>query len=174
MSTNLLAVLILATTASVVIAIFLVLWRARTSGRDSWIAVASGSVLAAWATVTALLARGGFAWSRLRSCVSLGRDARNASARSGHKPLTSCVRSSSNAVNHQLTNHFLSTTALRLSRASACGTSWRSTVRRRGRRCRRWRRSGCTLTACATVRPYTCSDRASTSSRSASGLATPV
>ena len=60
MSTNLLAVLILATTASVVIAIFLVLWRARTSGRDSWIAVASGTVLAAWATVTALLARRGF------------------------------------------------------------------------------------------------------------------
>jgi hypothetical protein len=90
------------------------------------------------------------------------------------KPLTSCVRSSPNAVNHQLTNHFLSTTAVGLSRASACGTSWRSTVRGRGKRCRRWRRSGCTLTACATVRPYTCSGQVSTSSQSASGLATPA
>ena len=39
---------------------------------------------------------------------------------------------------------------------------------------RRWRRSGCTPTACATVRRYTCSDRASTSSPSVSGLVTPV
>ncbi len=60
MSTNLLAVLILVTTASVVIGIFLVLSRERTSARDSWVAAVSGIVLAAWATGTALLARGGF------------------------------------------------------------------------------------------------------------------
>jgi hypothetical protein len=60
MSTNLLAVLILVTTASVVIAVFLVLWRERTSDRDSWVALVSGIVLTGWATVTALLARRGF------------------------------------------------------------------------------------------------------------------
>ena len=60
MSTNLLAVLILLTTASVVVAIFLVLWRAATSSRESWVALVCGSGLAAWATVTALLAKRGF------------------------------------------------------------------------------------------------------------------
>jgi hypothetical protein len=60
MSTDLLAALILGLTATVVIAIFLVLWRERTSARDSWVALVSGIVLAAWATVTALLARRGF------------------------------------------------------------------------------------------------------------------
>ena len=60
MSTNLLAVLILVTTAAVVIAIFLVMWRERTSARDSWVALVSGSVLVAWAIVTSLLARRGF------------------------------------------------------------------------------------------------------------------
>ena len=60
MSTNLLAVLILALTASVVVAIFLVLWREGTSARDSRGAAVSGIVLAAWATLTAVLARRGF------------------------------------------------------------------------------------------------------------------
>jgi hypothetical protein len=60
MSTNLLAVLILVTTAAVVIGMFLVLWRERTSARDSWVAAVSGIILAAWAAATALLARRGF------------------------------------------------------------------------------------------------------------------
>jgi hypothetical protein len=60
MSMTLLAVLILATTAAVVIAIFFVLWRERTSERESRIAVVSGVVLAAWAIVTTMLARRGF------------------------------------------------------------------------------------------------------------------
>ena len=60
MSTNLLAVIILTLTAAVVVAIFLVLWRERTSARESRIAVVSGVVLAAWAIVSAVLARRGF------------------------------------------------------------------------------------------------------------------
>ena len=60
MSMTLLAVVILALTASVVVAIFLVLWRERTSASESRIAVASGVVLAAWAIVTTMLARRGF------------------------------------------------------------------------------------------------------------------
>ena len=59
MSTNLLAALILGLTAAVVIAIFLVLWRERTSSRESWIALLSGVGLAAWATVTTMLAQRG-------------------------------------------------------------------------------------------------------------------
>src|SRR5262245_902880 len=60
MSTNLLAVLILATTASVIIAMFLVLWREGTSSRDSWVALLGGIALAAWAITAGLLARRGF------------------------------------------------------------------------------------------------------------------
>jgi hypothetical protein len=60
MSIDLLAAIILALTAAVVVAIFLVLWRERTSARDSWVALLSGIALAAWATVTAFLARRGF------------------------------------------------------------------------------------------------------------------
>ena len=59
MSTNLLAVLVLAPTVVVVIAIFLVLWRERGSRRQTWIALVSGLVLAAWATGTTMLARRG-------------------------------------------------------------------------------------------------------------------
>ena len=59
MSTNLLVMLILATTAAVVVAITLVLWRERTSPRESLVAVTSGVVLAGWAIVTAMLARRG-------------------------------------------------------------------------------------------------------------------
>jgi hypothetical protein len=60
MSTSLLAALILALTATVIIAIFLVMWRERTSARESLIAVVSGVVLSAWAILTTLLARRGF------------------------------------------------------------------------------------------------------------------
>src|SRR5215813_2366313 len=60
MSMVLLGVVIVALTAAVVIAIFLVLWRARTSTRQSPIAVVSAVTLALWALVTALLARAGF------------------------------------------------------------------------------------------------------------------
>jgi hypothetical protein len=59
MSTSLLAVLIVALTAAVVIAIFLVLWRERASARQSRVAAVSGVVLAAWAIVTTMLARRG-------------------------------------------------------------------------------------------------------------------
>ena len=52
--------LIVALTAAVLIAIFLVLWRARRSARQSRIAVVSSVLLAGWAVVTALLARRGF------------------------------------------------------------------------------------------------------------------
>jgi hypothetical protein len=57
MPTSLLAVLLLVLTAAVVIAIFLVLWRERTSAREARIAVVSGIVLATWAIVTTVLAR---------------------------------------------------------------------------------------------------------------------
>jgi hypothetical protein len=60
MSMTLLAVVVLALTAAVVVAIFLVLWRERTSARESRIAVVSGVVLAAWALVATMLARRGF------------------------------------------------------------------------------------------------------------------
>ena len=71
MSTTLLAVLILALTASVVVAIFLVMWRARTSAHESRIAVASGVVLAAWAIVAAMLARRGFFEKATRTACRL-------------------------------------------------------------------------------------------------------
>jgi hypothetical protein len=60
MSMTILAVVVLALTAAVIVAIFLVLWAERTSARESRIAVASGVVLAAWAIVAATLARRGF------------------------------------------------------------------------------------------------------------------
>ena len=47
-----LAVLVLGTTAAVVVALFLVMWRERTSSRDPWVAIVSGCVLAAWAALT--------------------------------------------------------------------------------------------------------------------------
>ena len=59
MSTNLLAVIILALTAAVVIAIFLVMWRERTSARQSLIAIVSGVALTVWAILTTMLARRG-------------------------------------------------------------------------------------------------------------------
>ena len=59
MSTALLAVLVLGPTAIVVVALFLVLWWARRSTRDAWVATISGAVLAVWALVTTVLATRG-------------------------------------------------------------------------------------------------------------------
>jgi hypothetical protein len=52
--------LIVALAAAVVVAIFLVLWSARTDAHQSRIAVATAVILAAWAIATATLARRGF------------------------------------------------------------------------------------------------------------------
>ena len=60
MTNRLLALLFLTLTAAVVFAIFLVLWRERTSARKARIAIVSGAVLAAWAIVATMLARRGF------------------------------------------------------------------------------------------------------------------
>jgi hypothetical protein len=60
MPDQLLALLFVALTAAVVIAIFLVLWRERTSVRNARIAIVSGAVLAAWAIAVTMLARFGF------------------------------------------------------------------------------------------------------------------
>jgi hypothetical protein len=60
MSMFYLGVVIVAVTAAVVIAIFLVLWRARSSPRQSRTAVVSAVVLSSWAMVTALLAQRGW------------------------------------------------------------------------------------------------------------------
>jgi len=59
MSQQLLAALVVIPTALVVIALFAVLWRERTSPRSAWIAGLSGLVLAAWAITTAVLASSG-------------------------------------------------------------------------------------------------------------------
>jgi hypothetical protein len=60
MTNELLAAIFLTLTAAVVIAIFLVLWRERTSAGEAKIAIGSAAFLAAWAVVAAVLARGGF------------------------------------------------------------------------------------------------------------------
>ena len=61
MSTDLLAaVVVLGLTAAVVVAKFLVLWRERTSARQSRIALVSGVALPAWAIVATMLTRRGF------------------------------------------------------------------------------------------------------------------
>ena len=52
-------VLLVATTAAVVVALFAVLWRERTSKRSAAVAVLSALVLAAWAAVVTALARRG-------------------------------------------------------------------------------------------------------------------
>lgn len=56
---GLLAALVVIPTAAVVVAMFLVLWRERTSARTALVAVVSGLVLTAWAMITALLAARG-------------------------------------------------------------------------------------------------------------------
>jgi hypothetical protein len=60
MSVTSLAVTIVTLTVAVVLAIFVVLWRARTTVAQSGVAVASAVVLAGWALGAAMLARGGF------------------------------------------------------------------------------------------------------------------
>jgi len=55
-----LAVAVLLPTALVVVAVAAVLWRERTSSQDARVAIASGIVLAIWATATTVLARRGF------------------------------------------------------------------------------------------------------------------
>jgi hypothetical protein len=57
MSIALLAAIVLALTAAVVVAIFLVLWRERTSARETRIALVTAVVLAAWAIAATVLAR---------------------------------------------------------------------------------------------------------------------
>jgi hypothetical protein len=59
MSISFLGVVIVALTAAVIVAIFVVLWRARTSPRQTPTAVVSAVVLASWAVVTTLLAQRG-------------------------------------------------------------------------------------------------------------------
>jgi hypothetical protein len=60
MSIEGLAVVVLATTAAVAITLFIVMWRERRSGRESVVALVSGSVLAGWAAITTVLASRGF------------------------------------------------------------------------------------------------------------------
>jgi hypothetical protein len=73
MSMVLLGVVIVALTAAVIMGIFLVLWGARRSPRQSRIAVVSAVVLAGWALVAALLAgRGVFRPPDLESPPPIG------------------------------------------------------------------------------------------------------
>jgi hypothetical protein len=60
MSPSLLAALVLIPTAAVIVALFAVMWRRRSSPRTARVAVVGGIVLAAWAIVTAKLALDGF------------------------------------------------------------------------------------------------------------------
>jgi hypothetical protein len=59
--TRVIDVLLVATAGAVVVALFAVLWRERTSKRSAAVAVVSGLVLAGWAAgVTMLASRGAF------------------------------------------------------------------------------------------------------------------
>jgi hypothetical protein len=61
MSIELLAVLVLAPTAAVVVALFVMMWRERSSPREAAVAIAAGTALAVWAiAATMLAARGAF------------------------------------------------------------------------------------------------------------------
>jgi hypothetical protein len=60
MSHDLLVALVVIPTALVVIALFAIMWRERTSPWSAWIGALSGLVLAAWAIATAVLASSGF------------------------------------------------------------------------------------------------------------------
>lgn len=60
MPVTLLTLVILGPAAVVVIALFLVLWRERTSTRDARIAIASGGVLSLWAVAATVLAYRGY------------------------------------------------------------------------------------------------------------------
>jgi hypothetical protein len=59
-SQQLLVALVVIPTAMVVIALFAVMWRERTTPRSAWIAGLSGLVLAAWTITTGVLASSGF------------------------------------------------------------------------------------------------------------------
>ncbi|HET6195282.1 MAG TPA: hypothetical protein VFE12_06000 [Acetobacteraceae bacterium] len=59
MSTTLLTAIILLTVASVVAALFIVMWHEATSTRDKWVAAVAGAALAVWASVAAVLAASG-------------------------------------------------------------------------------------------------------------------
>jgi len=59
-SSQLLAWLVVAPMAAVVVAVFAVMWRERTSTRTALVAVIAGAVLAAWAALTVVLALRGF------------------------------------------------------------------------------------------------------------------
>jgi hypothetical protein len=59
-----LSLVVLIPTALVVVSVFAVLWRERTSRRDATVAITSGIVLAVWAAVTAGLAWRGFFLNR--------------------------------------------------------------------------------------------------------------
>src|ERR1051326_7393825 len=59
MTKETLTVLVIPCVVAVVVAVFVVLRRERTSTRDPWIAGLSGSVLAMWGLVAAVLAIGG-------------------------------------------------------------------------------------------------------------------
>ena len=60
MSSQLLAWLVVVPMAAVVVAVFAVMWRERTSTRTALVAVIAGAVLAAWAALTVVLALRGF------------------------------------------------------------------------------------------------------------------
>jgi hypothetical protein len=57
---DLLSLAVVVPAAIVIVAVFVVLWRARRSSRDAGIAIASGVVLAVWLVVEIALARKGF------------------------------------------------------------------------------------------------------------------
>jgi hypothetical protein len=59
MSTGALTALVVGSTVAVVVAFFLVLWRARRTARQTWVGVVGGIVLAVWAGAAALLAQRG-------------------------------------------------------------------------------------------------------------------
>jgi heme/copper-type cytochrome/quinol oxidase subunit 2 len=67
MAQTLLTIAVVATVVAVVAAIFVVLWRERTSEQTARAAVISRVVLAAWAAVTSRLASSGFSFRPTRS-----------------------------------------------------------------------------------------------------------
>ena len=73
MAETLLTLVVLGPTAVVVTALFVVLWRERTSARDARIAILTGAVLSLWAVVAAVLAyRGVFRPQDLESAPPVG------------------------------------------------------------------------------------------------------
>jgi len=53
---SLLPLVILLTTAAVVVAFGVIMWRARTTERDGWVAIVATTVLTAWSIITTVLA----------------------------------------------------------------------------------------------------------------------